>query len=299
MKVAISGVTGLVGSALRESLLADGHEVFGLTRREDLPGIRAVTWDVARGRFDASPLEGAFAVVHLAGEPVAQRWTEARKTAIRASRVNGTRLLVDGLKSLRDKPKVLVSASAVGYYGDGGDTELTESSPPGVGFLPDVCQAWESTALEATGAGIRTVCPRIGIVLSTKGGALVKMLPPFKMGVGGPVGTGKQWMPWVHIEDLVGILRHLIATESLQGPVNAMAPSPARNEAFSKALGRVLHRPAVLPTPAFALKILFGDMAEILLEGQRAVPEKLLHSGYSFRYPELEPALADVVRNEK
>jgi uncharacterized protein (TIGR01777 family) len=299
MKIAISGVTGLVGDALRASLVADGHEVIGLTRRESLPGITAVRWDVVNGRFDASPLEGVAAVVHLAGEPVAQRWTPARKEAIRESRLRSTSLLVEGLESLRDKPAVLVSASAVGYYGDGGDEELVETSPPGTGFLPDLCQEWEKTALAAQEIGIRTVCARTGIVLSTKGGALLKMLPPFKMGVGGPLGSGRQWMPWIHIDDMVGMLRFCIEETKATGPVNAASPSPTRNADFSRTLGRVLRRPAFFPAPAFALKLVFGQMSEVLLEGQRVLPARLQELGFRFQFPELEPALTDVIRKKK
>jgi hypothetical protein len=189
MKVAISGVTGLLGTALRSSLTSDGHDVIALSRRPSLPPLETITWDVANGRFDASALEGLDAVVHLAGEPVAQRWNETTKKNIRQSRIGSTRLLIEGLRSLKNPPKVLVSASAVGFYGDGGDAALDESSPPGDGFLPDVCQEWEKTTMEALGLGIRAACMRTGIVLSTKGGALAQMLPPFKLGLGGPLGN--------------------------------------------------------------------------------------------------------------
>ena len=185
------------------------------------------------------------------------------------------------------------------WRNDGGDSELTESSPPGRGFLPELCQEWERTALEAQSLGIRTVCPRIGIVMSTKGGALVKMLTPFKLGVGGPVGSGRQWMPWVHIDDLVAILRYAIERDDLEGPVNAMAPNPARNAELSKSLGRALRRPAILPAPGFALKLVFGDMSEILLEGQRALPKKLQEAGFRFHFPDLDEALSDVIGNRK
>jgi uncharacterized protein (TIGR01777 family) len=299
MKVVISGVSGLIGTALRSSLTSEGHEVLALSRRQSLPPIETMTWDVSTGRFDPSGLEGTDAVVHLAGEPVAQRWTDKSKKAIRESRIAATRLLVEGLKSLKNPPKLLISASAVGFYGDGGDTELDESSPPGEGFLPDVCQEWEKAALEALGLGIRAVCVRIGIILSTKGGALAKLLLPFKLGVGGPAGSGRQWMPWIHIDDLAGAFRFVIQEEDLMGVVNGTSPNPATNAEFSTALGRALHRPAFMPAPAFGLKILFGEMAQIVLQGQRVLPKKLLGAGYEFKYPKLLDALEDVIQQRK
>ncbi|HXV59118.1 MAG TPA: TIGR01777 family oxidoreductase [Vicinamibacteria bacterium] len=299
MRVAISGITGLIGTALREGLGAEGTELVALTRRKSLPPLTTVTWDVNKGRFDAGSLEGVDAVVHLAGAPVAQRWTKTAKQAIRDSRVKSTELLVEGLRSLKHRPKVVVSASAVGYYGDGGEKELTETSLAGTGFLPDVCQAWEHAAMEAMGLGIRTVVIRTGIVLSTRGGALKKMLLPFRLGLGGPVGSGKQWMPWIHIDDTVGAIRFLLDKDDLMGAVNLTAPTPVRNESFSRTLGGVLRRPAILPAPAFGLKLAFGKMSEIVLEGQRAVPAKLEEAGYVFRYPELKAALEDVLRNDK
>jgi len=299
MKVAISGIAGLVGSALRLSLVADGHRVVGLTRQPALPPLETITWDIDNGRFDASGLSGVDVVVHLAGAPVAERWTKSHKEAIRHSRVAGTKLLVEGLKSLESKPKLLVSASAVGFYGDRGDEPLDENSPPGEGFLPEVCTEWEKAALETMGLGIRTVAMRIGIVLSTQGGALAKMRVPFKLGLGGPLGTGNQWMPWIHIDDLVGALRHVMEDENLMGVVNATGPNPVTNRTFSKTLGRVLHRPAFLPAPAFALERILGEMSRIVLEGQRVVPEKLLAAGFSFRHPELEEAFQSLIRDGK
>lgn len=299
MKVAISGVSGLIGTALRSSLTSDGHEIVALTRRTTIPPLETISWDLENGRFDASGLENVDAVIHLAGEPVAQRWNDSRKEAIRNSRVGGTKLLVEGLKTLKNPPKLLVSASAVGFYGDGGDEELDESSPPGKGFLPDVCQAWEKATMEALGLGIRAVCIRTGIVLSTKGGALGQMLLPFKLGAGGPIGNGSQWMPWIHIDDIVGAFRYVIANEDLVGAVNGTSPNPATNADFTKALGRALHRPAFIPVPGFGLKLLFGEMSQILLEGQRAVPKKLQFAGYEFKYPNLDDALEDVIRQKK
>ena len=299
MKVAISGASGLIGTALRSSLTSDGHEVIPLTRRASSSPLETITWDLDQGRFDASALEGVDAVVHLAGEPVAKRWNQERKNAIRQSRVRGTKLLVEGLKSLKNPPKLLVSSSAVGFYGDGGDTELDESAPPGEGFLSDVCHEWEKSTMEALGLGIRAVCMRTGIVLSTQGGALGQMLLPFKLGLGGPLGNGKQWMPWIHIDDIVGAFRYVMANDDLVGAVNGTSPNPATNADFTKALGRALHRPAVLPVPTFGLKLLFGEMAQILVEGQRALPKKLLFTGYEFKYPDLSGALEDVIGQRK
>ena len=299
MKVAISGATGLIGTALRESLAADGIQIVALSRKPSVPPLETAPWDVENGRFDASPLEQVDAVVHLAGEPIAQRWNEARKKAIRESRVKSTKLLVEGLKSLKRRPKVLVSGSAVGFYGDRGDEMLEESSPPGSGFLPETCQAWEHAAIAAMGLGIRTAVLRTGIVLSTRGGALKKMLTPFRLGVGGPVGSGKQWMSWIHIDDIVGAIRYILDKDDLMGAVNGVAPAPATNAEFTRALGRALSRPAFLPAPTFGLKIAFGEMASLLLEGQRVAPKKLLETGYRFRFPELQGALSDVLARKR
>ncbi len=299
MKVAISGPTGLIGTALGESLAADGVQILALSRKPAVPPLETIRWDVESGRFDASGLEQVDAVVHLAGEPIAQRWNEARKKVIRESRVKSTALLVEGLKSLKRKPKVLISGSAVGFYGDRGDEVLEETSPPGSGFLPETCQAWERAAMEAMGVGIRTAVLRTGIVLSTRGGALKKMLPPFRLGVGGPVGSGQQWMSWIHIDDIVGAIRHIIDKDDLMAAVNGTAPAPATNAEFTRAFGRALSRPAFLPAPAFGLKIAFGEMATMLLEGQRVVPRKLLDTGYRFRFPELSAALSDVLARKR
>lgn len=299
MKVAISGATGLIGTALRESLAADGIQIVALSRKPSVPPLETIPWDVENGRFDASRLEQVDAVVHLAGEPIAQRWNERRKKAIRDSRVKSTRLLVEALKSLEHRPRVLVSGSAIGFYGDRGEEVLEESSPPGSGFLPETCQAWEHAALEAMGLGIRTAVLRTGIVLSTRGGALKKMLPPFRLGVGGPVGSGKQWMSWIHIDDIVGAIRHILDKDDVMAAVNGVAPAPATNAEFARALGRALSRPAFLPAPAFGLKIAFGEMASIVLEGQRVVPKKLLETGYRFRFPDLQGALSDVLARKR
>lgn len=295
MKVVVSGVSGLIGSALEKHLTAHGHHVVGLTRKPSLPPLETISWDIDNGRFDASGLEGVDAIVHLAGAPVAERWNDAHKKAIRESRLGSTRLLVEALKSLERKPKLLISASAVGVYGDRGDEELDESSPPGEGFLPDTCVAWERAALDAMGLGIRAVAFRLGIVLSPRGGALRKMLLPFKLGLGGPVGTGRQWMPWIHIDDVIGALGHVIDDEALMGVVNVTSPNPVTNRAFATALGAALHRPAVVPTPRFALSLLLGEGARIVLEGQRVLPAKLQGSGFAFRHPSLAGALSDLI----
>jgi hypothetical protein len=299
MKVAISGPTGLIGTALRESLAADGVQVVALSRKPAVPPVETIQWDVESGRFDASGLEQVDAVVHLAGEPIAQRWNDRRKKAIRDSRVKSTALLVEGLKSLNRKPKVFISGSAVGFYGDREDEALEETSPPGSGFLAETCQAWERAAMDAMGLGIRTAVLRTGIVLSTRGGALKKMLPPFWLGVGGPVGSGRQWMSWIHIDDIVGAIRHILDKDDLMAAVNGTAPSPATNADFTRAFGRALSRPALLPAPALGLKIAFGEMATMLLEGQRVLPRKLLDTGYRFRFPELSAALSDVLARKR
>jgi uncharacterized protein (TIGR01777 family) len=299
MKVAISGATGLIGTALRESLAADGIEVLALSRKPSVPPLETIVWDVENGRFDASALAQVDAVVHLAGEPIARRWNEARKKAIRDSRVNSTRLLVEGLKSLEKRPKVLISGSAIGFYGDRGDEVLEESSPPGSGFLPETCQAWERAAMEAMGLGIRTAVLRTGIVLSSRGGALKTMLLPFRLGIGGPLGGGKQWMSWIHIDDLVGAIRHIMGKDDLMAAVNGTAPAPATNAEFTRVLGRALARPAFLPAPTFGIRLAFGEMASILVESQRVLPKKLLETGYRFRFPELAGALRDVLARKR
>lgn len=290
LTVAVSGASGLVGRALTAFLRTGGHTVVPLVRGE--AGEGEVAWDPDGGRIDAKALEGVDAVVHLAGEPIMGRWTDAKKRRIRDSRVEGTRLLAEALARLDRKPAVLVSASAVGYYGDRGDTPLTEDAAPGDGFLADVCLAWETAAEPAAEAGIRVVHPRLGIVLSGEGGALDAMLTPFKLGLGGPVGSGDQHWSWVAIDDVVGGIHQMIADETLRGPVNMTAPEPVTSRAFAKTLGKVLSRPAVLKVPGFALKLAMGEAAdEMLLAGQRVLPTKLEASGYRFRYADLEEAL--------
>ncbi len=291
MRIAVSGSSGMVGSALISSLTREGHRVTRLVRRaaagED------VAWDIAQGVKDLSRLEGVDAVVHLAGENIAAgRWTAARKEEIRRSRVEGTRRLCESLARLSRRPKVLVSASAMGFYGDRGDEVLRENSPPGNDFLAQVCREWEAATEPASQAGIRVVHLRFGLILSPAGGALKKMLLPFKLGVGGRIGSGRQFMSWIAIDDSVGAIHHAIVTESLQGPVNAVTPTPVTNAEYTRTLARVLSRPAVAPMPAFAARIAFGEMADaLLLASQRVMPTRLQETGYRFKHPELDGAL--------
>jgi uncharacterized protein (TIGR01777 family) len=277
VRIAITGATGLIGARLSAALRARGDEVTGISLREGPPSPQA--------------LAGCDAVVHLAGEPVAQRWTKGARERIRSSRGEGTRALVEAIAAADPQPRALVSASAVGYYGSRGDERLDEDSAPGDGFLAEVCVAWEREAYAASESGVRVVTVRTGVVLDKAGGALEKMLPPFKLGIGGPVAGGRQYLPWIHIDDLVGIYVAAIDGDSWGGPVNASAPEPVTNAVLAKALGRALHRPAFAPVPAFALRILYGDMAQIVTTGQRAVPKRPLALGYSFQHPELDEAL--------
>ena len=301
MRVIVTGSTGLVGSALVRSLLADGHKVTRLVRGDaqgsGAAGTTAVHWDPDRGTIEAKELEGHDAAVHLAGESIAEgRWDEDKKRRIRESRVKGTRLIAEALAGLDAKPKSLVSASAVGFYGDRGDEVLREESASGDDFLSEVCREWEKATLAASQAGIRVVHLRIGIVLSAEGGALPKMLTPFKLGLGGRVGSGRQYMSWITLEDLVHVIRRAIEDESLRGPVNAVAPRPVTNEEFTKALGRVLGRLTILPVPAFAARLAFGEMADaLLLSGARVEPARLNEADHRFRNPEIEGALRSVL----
>ena len=293
LHVAMTGTSGLLGSALTAFLTTGGHRVTPLVRG----GVRegSVSWDPESGRIDAERLAGVDAVVHLAGETIATRWTEARKRRIRESRLQGTRLLAETLARMPRPPRVLVSASAVGVSGDRGDEVLTESSstldaPPD--FLVELAREWEAATEPARAAGIRVVIVRLGIILTPAGGALGRMLLPFRLGVGGPLGSGRQWLSWVAIDDAIGALHHALLTDTLAGPVNVTAPEPVRSRDFAATLGRVLCRPALLPVPAAGLRLLFGEMAEVaLLASQRVIPARLAESGYAFRYPTLEGAL--------
>jgi uncharacterized protein (TIGR01777 family) len=290
--VSVTGSSGMLGSALVTSLIADGHSVIRLIRREPRPGERALRWNPASGAVD--PAAGpalADAVVHLAGANVASRWTDARKRLIRDSRVVTTRRLVETFSRLPRPPSVFVSASAIGYYGHRGDEILTEESGPGTGFLAEVAREWEAASAPAIVRGVRVVNLRIGIVLSPARGALAKMLLPFRLGLGGAYGDGRQWMSWIALEDVIGAFRHVLATETLRGPVNAVAPTAVTNAEFTRTLARVLRRPTLLPMPASALRLILGEMAELLLSSQRVTPTRLQGSGYTFRHPTLEGAL--------
>ena len=281
----------MIGTALSAALRAGGHEVIGLSRN---PGPGDVRWNPALGELDFALLEGVDAVVHLAGASIAGgRWTEKRKQLIRDSRVAITSWLAESLARLDRKPAVLVSASAVGIYGNRGDELLDENSAPGSDFLAQLVVDWEQAADAARQEGIRVVHPRFGIVLSSQGGALAKMLPPFRLGLGGPIGSGEQWMSWITLGDVIGGIDHALADESLSGPVNFTTPNPVRNKDFVQALGGAVHRPAVIPLPAFALRLAFGEMADAtLLASQRVMPVKLTASGYVTRHPEIGAAIA-------
>ena len=297
MIIAVTGSSGLVGTALVEALEAEGQVVRRVVRRPTHVAEHEIRWDPAGGTIDAAHLSGIDAVVHLAGEGIAaRRWTESFKHKIRDSRVQGTRLLCDTLASLSVKPAVLVSASAVGYYGDRGDERVDESSPPGRGFLADVCQQWEAATHPARDADIRVVNLRIGVVLSRKGGALAQMLTPFRLGLGGVIGSGQQYISWIALDDLVRVIQFTLHAAALCGPVNAVAPEPATNRELTKTLGRVLGRPTIFPMPAAAARLAFGEMAdEMLLSGARIEPRALSAAGFEFEYPQLEPALRHVL----
>jgi uncharacterized protein len=297
LKIVISGASGLIGSELISSLPKDKHEILRLVRKPQA-GPGEIRWNPLSGQLDKSALEGVDAVVHLAGENIASgRWTAAKKHRIRESRIRGTLFLARSLSQLFEPPKVLVSVSAIGYYGNRGEEELNEDSSPGKGFLPDLCREWEDATTPVTLRGTRVVIPRIGIVLSASGGALSLMLPVFRMGLGGRIGSGAQYMSWVAMEDLVGIINHAITCESLRGPVNAVSPNPVTNRSFSEILARILARPAFLSLPAFAARIVLGEMAnEALLAGAKVSPAKLTQSKYKFKFPELESALRHILK---
>lgn len=295
MRIAITGSSGFIGSALRASLEADGHDVLRVVRSDGGPG--TTRWDVDRGEIDAGAFEGLDGVVHLAGEGIGdKRWTDDQKRRILESRTKGTALLCDALASLTHKPAVLVSGSAVGYYGDRGDEQLTETSAPGDGFLAEVVVAWEEAAAPAAAAGLRVAMARTGIVLGRGGGALPRLVRLARLGVLGKLGSGQQWMSWIGLTDQIGALRFLLE-HPVSGPVNLTSPGPVTNAVFTKALGRVVHRPTVLPIPSFGPKLLLGsELADALLfEGQRVLPDALLDAGYEFQHDELETALHAVL----
>jgi uncharacterized protein (TIGR01777 family) len=297
MRILISGSSGLIGTAATTALKSDGHNIVHLNRPGRAANPGDIPWDPMRATVDVAGLESLDAVIHLSGAGIADgRWTEERKQLLRSSRIDTTRVLVDSLSRLKQRPRVLIVASAIGYYGSRGDEILTESSTNGTDFLALVCRDWEAEASRAPAMGLRTVMLRTGVVLSGKGGALPKMLTPFKLGVGGRLGSGQQWMSWIAIEDVVGIIRHAIANEQVTGPVNVVAPNPVRNKEFTRLLAGMLHRPAIFPAPAFVLRLAMGEMADaILLSSDRVKPERMLAAGYKFRFEILEPALRAAV----
>ncbi len=298
MQITITGGTGFIGSKLIDSLLAKKNQV-RLTGRSARTGVsreaRFYLWNTLKGVIPGESLEGANAVVHLAGESVAQRWASESRRNIRDSRIRGTRALVSALGQMETRPEVLVCASATGIYDSRGDEVLTESSAPSSGFLADVCREWEAEADRAADLGMRVVKLRIGLVLGVGGGALKQMLPPFRMFVGGQLGSGQKWMPWIHVDDVVGVIHHAIENSSMRGVANATSPNPVRNSQFTRVLARTVHRPAFLTVPEKALRLLFGDMAELLFASQRVLPKATLDSGYKFLYPDLGPALKQLL----
>lgn len=300
MKILISGASGLVGTHLIPTLLAKGHEIYKLVRKR-ANSVDEIEWNAETGfaESEQSKLENLDAVVHLAGDNVAsESWSEAKKKKIRDSRVVGTKVLVDAFKRTQNPPKHFVSASAIGFYGNRGDEVLTEESAKGTGFFPEVCTAWETEAQKAEEFGARVVCLRIGVVLAKDGGALEKMLTPFKLGVGGVVGSGKQWMSWIALDDLIKIFHYALENENLSGAFNAVAPNPVTNQEFTKILGSVLNRPTIMSIPEFGIKLLFGEMGKtLLLEGSRVLPKKLEDAGFKFQFSNLEEALKEVLEN--
>jgi uncharacterized protein (TIGR01777 family) len=300
VNITVTGASGFIGRRLLKNLQAAGHQLHVLSRHAGTnlpPGTPLSAWDPTRGKPPEDALRTADVIVHLAGEPVAQRWTPTVKERIRDSRVAGTRNLVQGLAALAKKPQALICASAIGYYGSRGDELLRESSAPGTGFLPDVCVAWEREALAAEALGIRVARLRIGIVLEAHGGALKQMLPPFRMGAGGRLGDGRQWMSWIHLADLVALFQFAVENP-VSGAFNGVAPNPVSNNDFTRELGKALHRPAIFPVPGFGLKVMFGEMAEVLLASQRVLPAAAQSQAFQFRFPELGGALADILKSD-
>lgn len=298
MNILVAGASGLVGSKLVPALLEDGHQVRRMVRDRRRMVAEDVLWDPAAGEIDETAIDQADAVINLAGENIAGgRWSAQRKAAILDSRVDSTRTIAKALAKVPSRPRTLINASAIGYYGDRGDEVLDEESTPGSGdFLSGVCREWEAATRPAADAGARVVLTRFGVILSEEGGALKKMLLPFKLGLGGKIGSGRQYMSWVAIDDVVGAIQHSLTNDTLHGPVNVVAPRPVTNAEYTKTLGGVLHRPTLFPMPAFAARVAFGQMAdELLLAGQRVRPARLLASNYVFRYPELAGALEHVL----
>jgi hypothetical protein len=301
-RVAITGIRGLIGSALAASLRADGHEVLGVSRRPDAPaagedsdaaGAQVIAWDLAAGTIDASALEGLDAIVHLAGESIGGRWTAARKAAIMSSRVDSTRMLAGVIRELDVKPSVFVCGSAIGFYGNRGDEELTEQSLPGDGFLAEVCMRWERAAVPIRDAGVRLVRIRTGLVVGPGAEAVERMAKITRLGAGGPLGTGRQWWSWISLDDEVRAIRHLIDRD-ISGAVNLTAPSPVRQRDFQLALSAALRRPSFMPAPRFAIRAALGEMGQgLLLDSTRVMPEVLVEDGFEFGHRELDAALAD------
>lgn len=297
MRVLVTGASGLVGSALCDALLLRGDQVLGLTRnveaaRKTNPTVEWMEWNPTLERPPAAAFDSVHGVVNLLGETIGQRWDERVKERIQASRETGTHNLVHGIASAAPRPKVLVSASAVGYYGDRGESIVDESAPAGDDFLARLCVRWEDAAREAESCGLRVAILRNGHVLDGSGGLLGRMITPFRLGLGGPIGSGEQYMAWIHIDDMVGLILRSLDDERFSGTFNATAPTPATNRELSKALGRALRRPAVIPTPKIALRAMLGEMAENLTAGQRAVPRRALDAGYVFRHTDLDDAMA-------
>jgi uncharacterized protein (TIGR01777 family) len=296
MKVLITGASGMLGTALQKSFAAKGYEMLLASRKEPIDA-QHIQWDAEKGFEEPERLEGIDAVVHLAGENVSGlRWTDEKKKTIRDSRVLGTRNVVAAISKLKQKPKVLVAASAIGFYGERGEEEVTESSVGGDNFLADVSKAWEAESRRAEDAGIRTVLLRTGIVLSKDGGALGTMIMPFKLGLGGVVGSGKQWMSWISLDDEIAVINFAIENNDLRGAVNAVSPNPVTNEEFTKILGEVLYRPTFLPLPEFAVSMIFGEMGDaLLLASTRVLPKRLEEAGFKFKYPDLKTAIEHAV----
>jgi uncharacterized protein (TIGR01777 family) len=298
MKVTISGATGRVGRHLVAALKARGDDVVALSRDPDKAGeqlgVEAYGWDLKNEAVPKEALQGRDVIVHLAGEDVGQRWTKESKAEILDSREKGTRNMVHSIFETKPRPTTFICASAAGYYGDRGDDVVTEADPPGSDWLAEVCARWERQA-DTAKVGTRMVLVRTGIVLDADGGALAKMLPPFKAGLGGPIGSGKQYMPWIHLDDLVGIYLAAIDHPTFNGAINASAPEPATNKEFAKALGHAVHRPAMAPVPAMAIKLMYGEMAQIVLKGVRMVPGRAAELGYEFQHPDLDEALRDTL----
>lgn len=301
MRVLISGATGFVGRALCRHLAAHGDELWAFSRRPAQAkasleaGSRVFDWDAATVEPPAEAFDGVDAVVHLAGEPVVGRWTSAKRERIRASRVESTRLLVAAMDKLENRPAALISASAIGYYGEKGEAEVSEASAPGNDFLAQTAIAWEAAALRAELRGVRVVCLRTGIILGPGGGALEAMLLPFQLGLGGPLGSGRQWWSWVALDDVIGLIDFALRTPGAEGPMNVTAPNPVRQKDFARALGKVLHRPSFMPAPAFALKLALGGFSTELLSSKKVLPKKAASLGYRFRFSNLADCLEHVI----